>query len=180
MRTSVILKCSYLVLSISAVLLGCFHFIALHSQFPQSPHAPLHPGHRWFPGDDAIRESGGAEKLIPPLVDSIRRKVHVWRESGYEGASPTSKHCSLFCSTLSTCSSKPMAAFIHFNTTLPSKKRLKRQSGSTKCARLTINLISCALMPLTQFPRECLMIKRAREKCHEWLSRQTDTPSRMI
>lgn len=65
--------------------------MALHPHFPESPHAPLHPDHRWFPGDDAIRESGGAENLLPPLVDSIRREVHAWREVGYEGASVTTK-----------------------------------------------------------------------------------------
>lgn len=65
--------------------------MALHPKFPDSPHAPLHPNHRWFPGDDAIRESGGAEKLLPPLVDSIRKEVYTWRESGYEGASETTK-----------------------------------------------------------------------------------------
>jgi type III restriction enzyme len=55
--------------------------MALHPEFPDSPHAILDPGLRWFPGDDAIRLSGGAEKLLPPLVNAIRRKVFQWREA---------------------------------------------------------------------------------------------------
>ena len=35
--------------------------------FPQSPHAILDPGIRWFPADEALRESS-MEKLMPPLV----------------------------------------------------------------------------------------------------------------
>jgi len=65
--------------------------MALHPDFPKSPHTPLNPDHRWFPGDDAIRDSGGAEKLLPPLVDSIRREVSTWRSNEYHGASPTSR-----------------------------------------------------------------------------------------
>jgi len=31
--------------------------MALHKDFPQSPHAILDPGIRWFPADEALRES---------------------------------------------------------------------------------------------------------------------------
>ena len=47
--------------------------MALHKDFPQSPHAILDPGIRWFPADEALRESS-MEKLMPPLVAELRRK----------------------------------------------------------------------------------------------------------
>jgi len=64
--------------------------MGLHPQFPASPYAPLLPEHRWFPADEAVRESA-YEKLLPPLVAKVRDEVHVWRESGYEGASATTR-----------------------------------------------------------------------------------------
>lgn len=63
--------------------------MALHPEFPRSPYAPLLPDHRWFPADEALR-STAKEKLLPPLVARIREEVYAWRESGYDGASPTS------------------------------------------------------------------------------------------
>ncbi|NOX08067.1 MAG: DEAD/DEAH box helicase family protein [Gammaproteobacteria bacterium] len=65
--------------------------MALHPDFPDSPHVILEPDIRWFPADEALRESS-YEKLLPPLVHKLRRKVQLWRETGYEGASPTSIH----------------------------------------------------------------------------------------
>jgi type III restriction enzyme len=64
--------------------------VALHPDFPDSPHAILDPKVRWFPADEALRESS-AEKLMPPLVHQLRRKVKEFRVSGYVGASETSK-----------------------------------------------------------------------------------------
>lgn len=64
--------------------------MALHPDFPDSPHAILDPGVRWFPADEALRETS-MEKLIPPLVANLRRKVKEFRDSGYVGASDTSK-----------------------------------------------------------------------------------------
>jgi len=64
--------------------------MALHPDFPQSPHAILDPTVRWFPADETLRETS-AEKLIPPLVAQLRRKVKEFRDSDYVGASPTSK-----------------------------------------------------------------------------------------
>ena len=64
--------------------------MALHPNFPESPYALLDPAVRWFPADEALRETG-AEKLMPPLVPQLRRKVKEWRDSGYVGASDTSK-----------------------------------------------------------------------------------------
>ena len=64
--------------------------MALHKDFPKSPHEILDPSIRWFPADEALRKDG-YEKLLPPLVDKIRKEVKQWRESNYEGASETSK-----------------------------------------------------------------------------------------
>lgn len=64
--------------------------MALHPDFPDSPHAILDPEIRWFPADEALREIS-AEKLMPPLVHQLRRKVQAFRDSGYVGASSTSK-----------------------------------------------------------------------------------------
>ncbi len=64
--------------------------MALHKDFPKSPHEILDPAIRWFPADEALRDEG-YQKLLPPLVDKIRKEVKQWRESNYEGASETSK-----------------------------------------------------------------------------------------
>jgi type III restriction enzyme len=63
--------------------------MALHPDFPDSPHAILNPEIRWFPADEALREIS-MDKLMPPLVASLRRKVKEFRDSGYVGASDTS------------------------------------------------------------------------------------------
>lgn len=64
--------------------------MALHTNFPRSPHEILDPSIRWFPADENLREQG-YEKLLPPLVAELRNKVRDWRQSGYDGASETSK-----------------------------------------------------------------------------------------
>lgn len=64
--------------------------MALHKDFPASPYDVLDPEIRWFPGDDLFREIG-RQKLLPPLVENIRQQVKIWRDSGYEGATATSK-----------------------------------------------------------------------------------------
>lgn len=63
--------------------------MAIHPDFPSSPYEILNPDIRWFPADEALRESS-YEKLLPPLVHILRREVHSWRERGYVGASNTS------------------------------------------------------------------------------------------
>ena len=64
--------------------------------FPSDPFAVVSPDHRWH----AARDGGGmvlAEagpqfgSLLPPLVDRVRRGVAAWRDSGYEGASGTTR-----------------------------------------------------------------------------------------
>lgn len=64
--------------------------MALHPNFPKSPYDILDPATRWFPADETLREQG-YEKLLPPLVAELRKKVRDWRLTGYEGASETSK-----------------------------------------------------------------------------------------
>ena len=64
--------------------------MALHLDFPDSPHAILDPEIRWFPADEALRDTG-MDKLMPPLVAQIRKQVKEFRDSGYAGASATSK-----------------------------------------------------------------------------------------
>jgi len=64
--------------------------MALHPHFPISPHAILDPAIRWFPADEALRDTS-SEKLMPPLVAQLRKKVKEWRDSGYTGATDTSK-----------------------------------------------------------------------------------------
>ena len=64
--------------------------MALHPNFPESPYVILDPAVRWFPADEALRETS-MDKLIPPLVSDLRKKVKEWRNSGYVGATDTSK-----------------------------------------------------------------------------------------
>lgn len=64
--------------------------MAIHPAFPTSPYEIINPEHRWFPADEDLRESS-YDKLVPPLVNKIRREVKAWRERQYEGGSNTSK-----------------------------------------------------------------------------------------
>lgn len=64
--------------------------MALHPCFPKSPYEILHPEFRWFPADEALREKG-YEKLLPPLVAELRKRVKIFRDSDYESATETSK-----------------------------------------------------------------------------------------
>jgi type III restriction enzyme len=64
--------------------------MALHSQFPTSPHAILDPAIRWFPADEALRETS-FDKLLPPLVPELRKRVQAWRNQGYAQATETSR-----------------------------------------------------------------------------------------
>lgn len=64
--------------------------MALHPDFPADPHAILDPALRWFPADETLRETS-MEKLMPPLVAQLRRKVKEFRDGGYVGAAETSR-----------------------------------------------------------------------------------------
>jgi len=64
--------------------------MAIHKDFPESPYVILPPSIRWFPADETLRETS-MDKLIPPLVGDLRKKVKEFRDSGYVGATDTSK-----------------------------------------------------------------------------------------
>ncbi len=64
--------------------------MALHKDFPSSPFSILDPSIRWIPADEALRETA-ANKLLPPLVDELRKQVKSWRDEGYKGATETSR-----------------------------------------------------------------------------------------
>jgi len=64
--------------------------MALHKNFPKDKFAILDPEIRWFPADEALRQQG-YEKLLPPFVPELRKRVKEWRDKDYEGASITSK-----------------------------------------------------------------------------------------
>ncbi len=64
--------------------------MGLHPDFPQSPHEILEPSIRWFPADETLRETS-MEKLLPPLVPQLRKKVKDFRVGNYAGATETSK-----------------------------------------------------------------------------------------
>jgi type III restriction enzyme len=64
--------------------------MAFHPNFPESPYVILDPAVRWFPADEALRESS-FDKLMPPLVPQLRKKVKEWRDGDYAGAATTSK-----------------------------------------------------------------------------------------
>ena len=64
--------------------------MALHPEFPTSPYVELRPETRWFPAAEDLRATA-YEKLIPPLVATIRREVKVWRDADYAGATRTTR-----------------------------------------------------------------------------------------
>src|SRR3989304_4394588 len=64
--------------------------MALHPNFPESPYTILDPALRWFPADEALREAR-SEKLMPPPGPHLRTKGKERRDSGYVGATDTSK-----------------------------------------------------------------------------------------
>lgn len=64
--------------------------MALHKDFPKDPYAILDPSIRWFPAAEDLREKG-YDKLLPPLVADLRKRVKEWRDENYKGASDTSR-----------------------------------------------------------------------------------------
>ena len=64
--------------------------MAVHPDFPKSPHDILDPDKRWFPADEALRETT-MDKLLPPLVPELRKQVKAWRDRSYAGATDTSR-----------------------------------------------------------------------------------------
>ena len=64
--------------------------MALHSDFPESPHVIIDPSVRWLP-DQSLLLDMAYGMLLPPLVEKIREQVKTWRDDNYSGASATSK-----------------------------------------------------------------------------------------
>lgn len=64
--------------------------MALHLNLPTSLYVILPPELRSFPAAEELR-STAYEKLLHPLVRNIFAVVNAWRESGYTGASATSR-----------------------------------------------------------------------------------------
>ncbi len=64
--------------------------MALHPDFPESPHEIMDPSVRWLPDDEALKGTNYSE-LLPPLVRKIREEVKAWRNDNYRGATETSK-----------------------------------------------------------------------------------------
>ena len=64
--------------------------MAIHPDFPKTPHVIIDPEVRWFPADEIMRETT-FEKLLPPLVHELRKQVKQWRDNAYEGVSETSR-----------------------------------------------------------------------------------------
>ncbi len=64
--------------------------MSLNKNFPLDPTLILDPNIRWFPGDKALGDKG-REKLLPPLVNNIRKGVFDWRLKGYPGISDVTK-----------------------------------------------------------------------------------------
>ena len=64
--------------------------MGLHKDFPASPFEVVDPQIRWFPASEDLREKG-YERLLPPLVVKLREEIKSWRDSGYVGASETTR-----------------------------------------------------------------------------------------
>ena len=64
--------------------------MGLNKEFPKNPFEKIKPELRWFPGNDALGEKG-REKLLPPLVNKIRKEVNEWRKNGYPDITETSR-----------------------------------------------------------------------------------------
>ncbi len=64
--------------------------MALHPNFPESPHEIIDPAVRWLPDNQTLGDTDYG-KLLPPLVHKIRAEVKAWRDSDYSGATETSK-----------------------------------------------------------------------------------------
>ena len=63
--------------------------MALHPDFPESPHEVIDPTVRWVPDQSLLFDLEYG--MLPPLVQKIREQVKTWRDDNYSGASETSK-----------------------------------------------------------------------------------------
>ena len=60
--------------------------MSVNTAFPKSPHDIIDPKVRWYPGAELIKEKGGLQTLLPPLVHKLRIEVKKWRDTDYSGA----------------------------------------------------------------------------------------------
>ena len=65
--------------------------MGLNKNFPENPFKILKPEIRWFPGDNMLDEKG-RDKLLPPLVNKIRKEVSQWRKNNYPNISSVTKN----------------------------------------------------------------------------------------
>jgi type III restriction enzyme len=72
--------------------------MALDKDFPQSPHAILDPGIRWFPADESLRENN-MEKLMPSLVPALCHTVKEFQDGGTWAQRTRARACSISGST---------------------------------------------------------------------------------
>ena len=63
--------------------------MSIHPKFPKSPYEIIKPEFRWIPADESLRESS-FNKLLPPLVSKLRKRIYEWRGDKYEGISDIS------------------------------------------------------------------------------------------
>ncbi len=64
--------------------------MGLDKNFPRHPYSIISPNVRWYPGIDSIGDNVRG-KLLPPLVNKIRKEVFDWREAGYPNISEVSQ-----------------------------------------------------------------------------------------
>jgi type III restriction enzyme len=72
--------------------------MALHKDFPQSAHAIVDPGIRWFLADESLRE-GSMEKLTQPLVPALCHTVKEFQDGGTWAQRTRARACSISGST---------------------------------------------------------------------------------
>ena len=87
--------------------------MGLHPNFPKSPHAILDPDLRWFPADEAFRDTT-MDKLLPPLVPELRKQVKAWRDRSYAGAADTSRSLLKWWFNTSRLTEQPDGAMTEF------------------------------------------------------------------
>ena len=64
----------------------------IDAKFPIDPYVVLEPDIRWYPGEQMeLYTEDGYARLLPPLVYKVRQGVKAWRDSGYAGASDTTR-----------------------------------------------------------------------------------------
>ncbi len=61
----------------------------LHPDFPKSPYEIINPNIRWTYPSDGLKF---INSIMPPLVEKLRIDVKEFRDSGYSGATETSRH----------------------------------------------------------------------------------------